>query len=140
MKTRLRRHLTATVFVLAAALVLSNATQIGAGVVCLVSDGRVDVEPSVCTCCAAIVSHDEGVDHGPAPTSPSCSDCVDIPLRVPTLKSNAPQPSARDMSAEFRTVAPSCGGVCRIDLLVHGNQKDQQWQSLSSLSTVVVLT
>lgn len=132
--------MTATVFILAAALALSNATQIGAGVVCLVSDGQVDVEPSVCTCCAVMVSHDEGVDHGLAPTTPSCSDCVDIPLRVPTLKSNAPQPSTRGMSAEFGTVAPNCGGSCRIDLLVHGNQMDQHWQSLSSLSTVVLLT
>ena len=132
--------MTATVLVLAAALVLSNAAQIGAGVVCMRFDGHDDVELSVCTCCAVIVSHNERIDCGLTPTSPSCSDCVDVPLRVPTLKSKAPQLSTPDNGAEGRTVAPSCGGVCRIDLLVHGNQMDQHWHSLSSLSTIVLLT
>ena len=136
MKTRLRRPMTATVFMLVAVLVLSNAAQIGARVVCMGSDGHVDVEPSGCTCCAVIVSDDERFDDGLAPTSPSCSDCVDVPLRVPPLKSKAPQLLTPDNCAEGRTIAPRCGGV----FLVHGNQVDQHWQSLSSLSTVVLLT
>ena len=101
MKTRLRRPMTATVFMLAAVLVLSNASQIGARVVCTGSDGHVDVEPSGCTCCAVIVSDDERFDDGLAPTSPSCTDCVDVPLKVPILKSKAPQ--LRDSDFLFLT-------------------------------------
>jgi len=134
MKTRLRRPLTATVYMVAAALVLSNAAQIGAVVVCMGSDCHVDVEPPVCTCCASIVSHDESFDL--APTSPSCSDCcVDVPLSVPPLKSKAPQLLIPDSSVDGRITAPVCSGV----FLIHGKQMDQHWQFLSSLSTVVLL-
>jgi len=132
--------MTATVCLLAATLVLSNAAQIGAGIVCMGSDGHGVVEPSVCTCCSVIVSHDQRMDDGLAPASSSCTGCVDVPLSVPPLNSRAPQLSPPDKKAENRTVVPICGGVCRIGLVVHGYQMGQNWRSLSSLSTVVLLT
>jgi hypothetical protein len=125
---------------LAAALVLSNAPQIGTGLVCMGSDGHVDVGPSVCTCCAAPASHDERVHAEGAPASSSCRDCVDVPLRVPPLNSKAPQLSFADINAEGRTLTSTCDGRSRFDFVVPMNHMDQHWQSLFSLSTVVLLT
>jgi len=140
MKTRLRRPMTATVLMMAAALVLSNASQIGARVVCIVSDCHVDIEPSVCSCCSVNASDNEMFDFDPPHTNPSCSDCIDVPLSVPPLTSKPPQLSTPENSAEGRTAAPSCGGDCRINLVVRGNQMDQHWLSLVPLSTIVLLT
>jgi len=124
----------------AAVLVLSNVAQLGSAVVCVGSDGHVAVEPSVCACCAVTASHDERVPAGLAPASSSCSNCVDVPLRVSLLKPKAPQLSTADFNAEGRTLASACDGRSRFDFVVHVNHTDQHWQSLSSLSTIVLLT
>jgi hypothetical protein len=124
----------------AAVLVLSNVAQLGSAVVCVGSDGHVEVEPSVCACCAVTASHDERVPAGLAPASSSCRNCVDVPLRVPPLKPKAPQLSAADINAESRTLASTCNGRSSFDFVVHVNHMDQHWQSLFPLSTVVLLT
>ena len=125
---------------LATVLAMSGTAEFGAAVVCVGSDGHVDIESSVCACCTLTVSHDERVHSGLVPASPSCSDCVDVPLRVLPLKSKDTQLSAPLINAEGRPPALNWGGGSRTDLLVLGNQMDQHWQSLSSLSTVVLLT
>ena len=125
---------------LAAVLVLSNVVQLGSAIVCVGSDGRVDIEPSVCICCAEAVSHDGRARTGPAPASSSCSDCVYVPLRVPPLKPKAPQLSTADINAEDRMLDSTSDGRAKFDFAVHVNYMDQQWRSLLSLSTVVLLT
>jgi len=139
MKTRPRHPVTATICMLAAVLVLSNAAQTGAVIVCVGSDYPVDVESSVCTCCAVTVSHYEKIHAEMAPASSACIDCVDVPLRVPTLNSKAPELSFPHINTKGRTIVPICSGSSKIDLLIHRNQMDQRWQSLCSLSTVAIL-
>jgi len=125
---------------LAAMLVLSNAAQIGAAVVCKGSDGHRDVESSVCSCCAVTALHDETLHDGSVPAGPSCSDCVDVPLRMPPLNPKASRLSPPDIVGESRVLALSCGMGCRDLLAVPAGVMDQHWQSLSHLSTVVLLT
>lgn len=132
--------MTVTACMLAAVLVLSNAAQIGAAVFCVGSDGHVDIESAVCACCTLTVSHDERVRSGLVPASPSCSDCVDVPLRMLSFKPKGTQFSAPLIFAEWCPLALNWGGGSRTALFVLGNQIDQHWQSLSSLSTVVLLT
>jgi len=130
--------MTATVLMLAAMLALSNAAQLGSSVVCVGSDGHIDVETVVCTCCSVPASHGESFHSELAPSIPSCSDCVDVPMSVPSDKSGTPLLSTPQ--AEGRMIALSIAGGCRTGLLFPANQMDQHWQSLSSLSTVVLLT
>jgi len=125
---------------LATVLVLSNVAQLGSAIVCVGSDGHIDIESSVCTCCAPTASHDGWARTGPAPANPSCSDCVDVPLRVPPLKPKAPQLSTADIDAEGRMPASTCNGRSRFDFVVHAKHMDQHPQSLLSISTVVLLT
>ena len=65
---------------------------------------------------------------------------MDVPLRVPPFKSKKPQLSTPRINAEGRTAALICGGGWRNDLLVPADPMDQRWQSLSPLSSVVLLT
>jgi hypothetical protein len=65
---------------------------------------------------------------------------VAVPLRVPPLKPKAPELSAAEFNAEGRTLASTCGGRSRFDFVVPVNHMDLHWQSLSFLSTVVLLT
>ena len=132
--------MTATVCMLAAVLVLNSGAQLGGAVVCVGSDGHVDVETSVRTCCAVSVSHDMRVYAERTPASCVCKDCVDVPLRVPPLKPKTPQLSTADINAEGRALASTCDGSSRFDFVVHVNHMDQHWQTLFSLSTVVLLT
>lgn len=125
---------------LGAVVGIGSTAQIGAAVICVGFDSHVNVESSLCTCCIVYASHDEGVHSGQAPTSPGCSDCMDVPLRVPPFKSKKPQLSTPRINAEGRTAALICGGGWRNDLLVPADPMDQRWQSLSPLSSVVLLT
>ena len=138
MKTRPRHPMTATVLTLAAMLALSNAAQLGSSVVCVGSDGHIDVETSICACCFEPSSHDEIFHSELAPAIPSCSDCVDVPMSVPSDKSGTPLLSTPQ--AEGRIVGLSSAGDCGTGLLFEAKQMDQHWQSLSPLSTVVLLT
>jgi hypothetical protein len=124
----------------AAVLILSNAAQLGAGVFCIGSDGHVDIESSVCACCTPAVPHDDQVESGLAPASPSCSDCVDVPLRLVPLKAEDTRFCPPFINTEGSPVAVSRAGGSRTVLLVPGNHMDQHWRSLSSLSTVILLT
>jgi len=132
--------MTVTVFTFAALLVLSNAAQLGASVVCVGSDGHIDVRPSFCACCSAPDSHGERVPSELAPAIPSCSDCVEVPVMVTSVESRAPQLSVPQITAEGRIVAQSGARSFGTGLLFPGSRMDQQRQSLSPLSTVVILT
>ena len=140
MITRPKHSMTATVLTLAAMLALSNAAQLGSSVVCVGSDGHIDVETSICTCCSVPASHSESFHSELAPAIPSCSDCVDVPMSVPSNKSGTPLLSTPHIKAEGRMIALSSAGGCKTGLLFEANQMDQHWHSLSPLSTVVLLT
>ncbi|MCP4896753.1 MAG: hypothetical protein GY906_07215 [bacterium] len=132
--------MTAKVCLLAAVLVLGNVAQLGSAVVCVGADCDVEVEPLDCNCCAVTDSNNENLPAGLAPSSSSCSYCVDVPLSVPPLKPKTPQLSSTDINADGRTFASTCDGRSDFDFVVHANHMDQHWQSLFSLSTVVLLT
>ena len=125
---------------LAAVLVLGNSAQLGAAVLCVGSDGHVEVESWLCACCSGTASRDAGTHSGLAPASPSCDDCVDVPLKVPPLEPKAPQLFTAHINAGCCTPASSCSAGSSAGLLVHRNQMDQHWQTLSCLSTVVLVT
>jgi hypothetical protein len=140
MKTRLRYLMTAMARMAAAVLILSNAAQLGAGVFCVGSDGHVDIESSVCACCTPAVPHDDQVESGLAPASPSCSDCVDVPLRRVPLKAEDTRFFPPLINTEGSPFALIWAGGGRTVPVVLGHPMDQHWQSLSSLSTVILLT
>ena len=140
MKKRSRHLLTAAICMLAAVVGLSSTVQLGAAVVCVGFDGHDKDESSPCTCCIVYASHDEGVRFSQASTSPECSDCVGVPLRVPPFKSKEPQLFTPRINAEGRMAARVCGGGWRSVLSVPVGAVDQHWRSLSELSTIVLLT
>lgn len=125
---------------LAAALVLSNAAQLGAFVACVGSDGHIDVESSLCTCCTVSGSHDDEGHSGLTSSHPGCSDCVDVPLKVPLFKSKKTDLSTPHNGLENSTHAHLMGGGWSNDRLFLADRMDRLWQSLSLRSTVVLLT
>jgi len=132
--------MTAAICMLGAVVGLGSTAQLGAAVVCVGFDGHDEDESSPCTCCIVYASHDEGVRFTQAPTSPECSDCVGVPLRVPPFKSKELQLFTPRINAEGRTAARVCGGGWISDLSAPVDAVDQHWRSLSQLSTVVLLT
>jgi hypothetical protein len=124
---------------LAAMLVLSHATQIGAAVACYGSDGHVDVEFSVCTCCIVVTPDDERSSARLISSSPSCDGCVDVLLTVSPRTSKVPQLTALQTIAKTRTLGSGCTGDSRVTLAAPGHRMDQHWHSLAPLSTVVLL-
>ena len=131
--------MTVTAYMLVATLVLSNAAQLGA-VACVGPDGHVDFEPSLCTCCVVLDSHNDKGHPGLTSSSPICSDCVDVPLRVPLFKSKKTQLSIPDNGLENSTQGLLMSGGCRNDQLFLTDRMDHHWQSLAPLTTVVLLT
>ena len=140
MKTRRRHPMTATVFTLAALLVLNTVALNGAAVVCVGADGSVDVESSICTCCSVPDSLDARALSGFAPTDSSCSDCVDVPLNAPLFRSKDTRLSMSRCSEENRTHALVRNGGGDETRLILPCLADLQGHSLALLSTVVLLT
>jgi hypothetical protein len=132
--------MTVTPYLLVAMLVLSSGAQLGAAVACVGPDGHVDFEPSLCTCCIVPASHDYEGHSGLTSSSPICSDCVDVPLRVPLFKSKKTQLSIPDNGLENSTQGLLMSGGCRNDQLFLTDRMDHHWQSLAPLTTVVLLT
>ena len=128
------------VFTFAALLVLSNAARLGVSVVCVGSDGHVDVEALICGCCSAPASAAGNVHPDLAAADPSCTGCVDVQMTVPYVETRTPTLSARHINTAGRIVGPGCAGGCRTGPVVSGNPMDQHWRSLAPLSTVVLLT
>ena len=139
-QTHLRQTITATVCLLVAVLAVGSAGLLGATIICVGSDGHIDVEWSLCTCCTVPSSHDEKDSYGLAPTAPSCGgDCVDVELGVTLLNSTDNLFSPPDVNAESRTVVLSSDRSCNDLLAVPANHRDRRSQVLASLSTVVIL-
>lgn len=132
--------MTATVLMLATLLVLSNATGVDGFVVCTDDDGPTGAERRSCSCCSDAVSHDEDEQSERAPAGTSCTDCIDVPMSVPSVESRVPGLSASHTISETTIVSPeSASGRCT-GLAAAGNGSDQHWRLLASLSTVVLLT
>lgn len=140
-QTHLRQAMTGTVCLLAAVFAVGSAGLLGAAVVCVGSDGYIDIESSLCTYSTVPTSHDEKVSSGLAPKGPICGgDCVDVELRVTLLNSNDTLLSPPDVNVESRTVVVSSDRNCTDLLAIPANHRLQRSQVLASLSTVVILT
>jgi len=125
---------------LTAMLVLSNGAQLGGAIFCVSSGGQVDVETLVCACCAVSALHDERDHAESAPASSSCRDCVDVPIRVPPFKIDAPPFFLARIDAMGRTVTSACDGVKTLDRVDPIDRMGRYCQTLFHLSAVVILT
>jgi hypothetical protein len=71
------------------ALLVNGAAGGGVGAIaCICPDGQINFEGADCACCDPVDSDDHVVDAAWAPVQPSCSDCVDVPLRTPPIEAN----------------------------------------------------
>lgn len=128
------------VLALAALLLLGNSVGAGDLVVCTDPEGRGDVASDSCACCTGPDSHDESVGSEPSPASPTCSDCLDVPMSVPSLESRGPLLVVSLTDADGRFNALGSAGDCNTGSGFLGDHMDQHRHSLSTLSTVVLLT
>jgi len=134
------RHLmTATALTLVAFLFLSNATQVAGVVICVGLDGHVDIETVFDGCC---VLSAQGALSDPADveaTDSGCSDCTDVQLKAPPLRSEGIQPFQPDRNAG----CPAYALLSATEIetrTIEGDDIDQHWKTLTSISTVVLLT
>jgi len=77
--------------VLTALLVAGMTGEDVVAIACICPDGQVKVEAETCACCDPVNSDDHLVDAASASDQPSCSDCVDVPLRTPPTKASQVQ-------------------------------------------------
>ena len=131
MKKRLRPSMTATVCMLAAVLAVGGTAQFGIAVVCVGSDGHIEVESVFDDCCSPAASHDEA-------GARSCGDCEDVRLKVPHWRTKETQLSSPSIVAEVHTILSHDSG-CR-NLPFRADHVEQNSKALSLLATVVLLT
>jgi len=130
----------ATAFALAAMLALGLAAGAGGVVVCTDDDGPPSADRRSCGCCTDARSPGEDRQTRPAPPDSECDDCIDVPTIVSSVESRSPS-----LSAQHTTNAPadipfgSADGCCAGPAQT-GGRPDHHRQTLSSLSTVVLLT
>lgn len=135
---RPHRRSTATAFVLTTLLVMGAAGPSVAAIACVCPDGQVEIETAVCSCCSA-----ENLDNRPVASeweleSSSCSDCVDIPMRVLPLKND--RLHLQSIAANTRDRVTPLTGVTgfEVDRPVRPNHGHRP--TLALLSSVVLLT
>jgi len=140
MKMRSRNSTSVLVLTLAVLLVLGNSVGAGDLVVCTDPESQADVESGSCACCTEHDSHDESVEFEPTPASPTCSDCLDVPMSVPSLESRIPLLVVSLTSSDGRFNASGSAGDCDTGSSFVGNQSNQDRHTLSPLTTIVLLT
>ena len=139
MDVRPKHLLTVTAFTLVALVALSSAAQMATVIVCVGPDGHIDIESVFEGCC---ISGGAGA-HGDAAelsiTASDCGDCTDFQLKVPPLKPKKDQLSqpGGDTGCALCTL---CTHTEKTTRLADSIDKDQHWQTLATLSTVVLLT
>ena len=83
------RYLLSAMACILTVLLLTGAAGDGVGAIaCICPDGQVKFEAAGCACCDPVSSDDHVVDAASASEQPSCSDCVDVPLRTSPIQVN----------------------------------------------------
>ncbi len=132
--------MTAAVYLLAFLFATTGGVQIGAAVVCVGADGHIDVENFFDGCCSPVVPDDHGTGVTVVVDGSSCGDCVDVQLRMVPLKTREGWLFSPTISAGIRSITSSClvGADGRNSF--PPNSSDRCSQSLTLLSTVILLT
>lgn len=121
-------------------LILGSGAQLGMTVVCAGSDGHFDIESLLCACCSPPAAPGDGVRAETTIEDAACTGCVDVPMRVPSVGSRAPQLSSFQLHIQRHDLAPRPAESFSGGLLFPGSRMDQQGQTLAPLSTVILLT
>lgn len=110
---RSRHLLSALACILTVPLLIGAAGDGVGAIACVCPDGQVKVAAVDCTCCGPVSSDDHVVDATSASEQPSCSDCVDVPLQTPPIKTNPLQLDDANVVATGQTspTVPAVG--CR---------------------------
>ena len=132
--------MTAAAWILACVFITGSGIQLGAAVVCLGSDGHVDVESFLASCCTSKRSDDPGAGTRFNAGSSSCGDCVDVQLKAPPLTSREDWLASPGSDTERPVCGPRgcCDGGNRLSKPTE--LEDQHWRAVTSLSSVVLLT
>jgi hypothetical protein len=125
---------------LATLLILSTTAGVDGFVVCTDDDGPTGTDRRSCSCCSDAVSHDEGEHSEQSPASSSCTECIDVPMSVPSVESRVPCFSASHTISEATIVSPESASGRSAGLSVAENRSDQHWRLLALLASVVLLT
>jgi hypothetical protein len=134
------RSLTATVVaLLAAALTMSGAARGAAVFVCVGDAGHVEVESRLAGCCGSARSEARGEGVEAALPSPACGDCTDVQLDEPALTSEGTRLHRPGLVAASAVSPPIAGAGLSVRAAIAADM-DRHWQTLTPLSTVVLLT
>lgn len=139
MKIRPNHLMTAMALTLAVFLVLSNASQVAGVVLCVGLDGHVEIETIFDGCCVPGTAGSRGNTDDESVTDSACSDCTDVQLKAPPLRSKGPQSLQPGSDAKCVACSPcSESGIatCAADV----TDMDQHSKALTGISTVVLLT
>jgi hypothetical protein len=125
-------------FLTAACAILALTAQIGTGVVCVGTDGHVDVESGLEVCCSPAASDHSAADGAALyGAEPDCGPCTDVLIR-------AAQHLTKDVSHIGLTAAPYASltieATRNTARTVEAVSSDQRRHSLVPLSSVVLLT
>ena len=130
----------ATVLLLTAVLILGNVGQLGSAVICIGFDGHVDIESLLKGCCAPGTSSASTEGTLAAGFDSSCGGCTDLQLNYLPFTAQKYHWTQSDVDCGCVPRPPSfsvCGTVrCSVCI----TETDQHAESLSVLSTVVLLT
>jgi hypothetical protein len=132
--------MTATVCMLAMALALGGAAQLDSMVVCVGSNGHIDVESFLEGCCTLTASDNKSGGAGRTPAVSSCGDCADVQLKKPPLRSKRTHLSPPDLHAVCNLCSQCSGGGSMVRVSDASDRIDQRWRSLVPLSSIVLLT
>ncbi len=130
----------AAVYLLIALFAANGGLHRGESVVCVGADGHIDVESFFDGCCGPVAHDDHGAGVNLVMDGSSCGDCVDVHLRVVPLKTRGGHLSSPNINTGVRSITSRCGaGTGGRNVASHeGNERRSQ--SLTLLSTVVLLT
>jgi hypothetical protein len=131
--------MTLAIWVLAAVTASGSGALLGAGVICVGFDDHIDVESWLDGCCVTAKSDLQTTGVVGTPSN-SCGDCVDVQLRDSSFKSKRSflSPPVDDDGCVLCALCCNGGREARSADAI--NRMDQHSQSLSPLSTVILLT
>jgi hypothetical protein len=122
-----------------ALVITSSAGVADAAIACVCPDGEVGVEAAwVCSCCYPADSDGIAADMGSASGNPSCSDCVDVPLRMPPTKNDHPRLHAVTVEGSGHSTPIACAPGFERERTARPDQGHRL--TLALLASVVLLT